>query len=259
MMGPLIDHLYQRSHALAQEELARTVAKLSGVTDGDKQQLEELPAASSTSSCTIPSRCSAIPSRAHAPMTQYLHAVEKLFKLEMTTPRRARVRRESARRGQISRGAIIAGAIVFLGMFLVLAGPSWELAVYRLLQDGGCAALLGSSPPAASAGSHGESSAPDANNSLATVTSIGLGLGIVSLAILSLGLMGWMNQQCAIGILAAGDIVAISVLYVRGKNWDAGKWPARFGRVGLAMGCGRRGGGGRGAGRLLSAGTLVGR
>ncbi|MGA2443093.1 MAG: hypothetical protein ABSH08_19235 [Tepidisphaeraceae bacterium] len=120
-------------------------------------------------------------------------------------------------------GAMIAGAIVLLGMFLALAGPSWELAVYRLLQDGGCAILW-----LISAGGIGWVAwrilRSPTNNSLAAVTSVGLGLGIVSLAVLSLGLMGWMNQAWAIGILAAGDIVAISVLYVRGKNWDAGKW-----------------------------------
>jgi hypothetical protein len=120
--------------------------------------------------------------------------------------------------------AIVAGAIVFLGMFLALAGPSWELAVYRLLQDGGCAILW-----LVSAGGIGWVAwrilrAENANNSLATVTSVGLGLGIVSLAVLSLGLVGWMNRRWAIGILAAGDIIAISALHVRGKTWDAGKW-----------------------------------
>jgi hypothetical protein len=124
-----------------------------------------------------------------------------------------------------SRAAtMVAAAIVFLAMFLALAGPSWELAVYRLLQDGGCAILW-----LTSAGGIGWLAwrilrPPPTNNSLATVTSVGLGLGIVSLAVLSLGLMGWMNQGWAVGILAAGDIIAISVLHVRGKHWNAGKW-----------------------------------
>ena len=120
--------------------------------------------------------------------------------------------------------AMVAGAIVFLGMFLALAGPSWELAIYRLLQDGGCAILW-----LASAGGIGWVAwrilrSENENNSLATVTSVGLGLGIVSLAVLALGLAGWMNRGCAIGILAAGDMIAISVLHVRGRNWDVGKW-----------------------------------
>jgi hypothetical protein len=169
-------------------------------------------------------------------------------------------------------GAMIAGTIVFLAMFLALAGPSWELAVYRLLQDGGCAilwlisaggigwvawrilrwqptnnSLFSPSPCTQGEGWGGGRTSigprnphPDpppeyqgrgrrglagcVTHPLATVTSVGLGLGIVSLAVLSLGLMGWMNQGWAIGILAAGDIIAISVFYVRGKNWDAGKW-----------------------------------
>ncbi|MGD0767128.1 MAG: glutamyl-tRNA reductase [Tepidisphaeraceae bacterium] len=82
MMGPLIDHLYQRSHALAQEELARTVAKLSGVTDADKQQLEELTRRIVNKLLHDPIQVLRDSEPAHAPMTQYLHAVEKLFKLE---------------------------------------------------------------------------------------------------------------------------------------------------------------------------------
>ena len=149
-------------------------------------------------------------------------------------------------------GAILAGAIVFLGVFLALAGPSWELAVYRLLQDGGCAVLW-----LAAAGGIGwiiwqmpgsfyrrdrrergesESNSNDfsaisaisavnhSRASLEAVTCVGLGLGLMSLAILVLGLCGWMNQAWAVGILAVGDFVAISLLYVRTKNWDVGLW-----------------------------------
>jgi len=82
MLGPLIDHLYQRSHALAQEELARTVAKLSGVTDGDKQQLEELTRRIVNKLLHDPIQVLRDSEPGHAPMTQYLHTVEKLFKLE---------------------------------------------------------------------------------------------------------------------------------------------------------------------------------
>jgi hypothetical protein len=121
-------------------------------------------------------------------------------------------------------GAMVAGAIVFLAMFLALAGPSWELAVYRLLQDGGCAILWLASAAGIGWIAWKFLRPQPTHNSLAVVTSIGLGLGIVSLAILSLGLVGWMNQGWAIAILAAGDIIAISVLHVYGKNWDAGKW-----------------------------------
>lgn len=82
MMGPLIDQLYQRSHALAQEELARTVAKLSGMTNGDRQQLEELTRRIVNKLLHDPIQVLRDTQTFHTPMTPYLHAVEKLFKLE---------------------------------------------------------------------------------------------------------------------------------------------------------------------------------
>ena len=81
MMGPLIDHLFQRSHALAQEELARALAKMPGVTDGDKQQLEELTRRIVNKLLHDPIRVLRDSDPENAPMTQYLHAVQKLFKL----------------------------------------------------------------------------------------------------------------------------------------------------------------------------------
>jgi glutamyl-tRNA reductase len=86
MMGPMIDQLYQRSHALAQEELARTVAKLSAVTDDDKRQLEELTRRIVNKLLHDPIQVLRETDGAHAPMTRYLHAVEKLFKLEEPAP-----------------------------------------------------------------------------------------------------------------------------------------------------------------------------
>ena len=41
-LGPVIDQLYKRYHAIAQEEVARTVNKLPNLTDADREQLEEL-------------------------------------------------------------------------------------------------------------------------------------------------------------------------------------------------------------------------
>jgi hypothetical protein len=119
--------------------------------------------------------------------------------------------------------AIAAGTLVFLGVFFSLAGPSWELALYRIMQDGGCAVLW-----LISAGGFGwiawKAFRLRETNSLTAITCISLGLGIVSLGILGLGLTGCMNQKWAIGILAAGDLIAISASYSRAKNWNAAEW-----------------------------------
>lgn len=82
MIGPLIDQLYQRSHAVAQEELARLVGKLSAVSDDDKRQLEELMRRIVNKLLHDPVQALRDSDGGHAPMTQYLHAVQKLFKLE---------------------------------------------------------------------------------------------------------------------------------------------------------------------------------
>lgn len=82
MVGPLIDHLYQRSHSVALEELNKTISKLSGVTPADQKQLEELTRRIVNKLLHDPIQVLRGSDSAHAPMTQYLHAVEKLFKLE---------------------------------------------------------------------------------------------------------------------------------------------------------------------------------
>jgi glutamyl-tRNA reductase len=82
MMGPLIDQLYQRSHSIAQEELARTLGKLPGVSPADKEQLEALTRRIVNKLLHDPVQVIRDGDGSHAPMSQYLHAVEKLFKLE---------------------------------------------------------------------------------------------------------------------------------------------------------------------------------
>jgi glutamyl-tRNA reductase len=82
MLGPLIDQLYQRSHALAQDELGKTIGKLSGATDDDKRNLEELTRRIVNKLLHDPIQVLRDVSTEHAPMSQYLHAVEKLFNLE---------------------------------------------------------------------------------------------------------------------------------------------------------------------------------
>jgi len=119
--------------------------------------------------------------------------------------------------------AVAAGVLVFLTIFFALAGPSWELALYRIMQDGGCAVLW-----LLSAGGFGwiawKMFRVRETNSLTVITCVALGLGIMSLGILGLGLSGLMNQIWAVGILAAGDVIAIFAIYPRAKKWNAGEW-----------------------------------
>jgi len=86
MLGPLIDHLRQRSHAVALDELHKTISKLSGITPTDKQHLEELTRRIVNKLLHDPIQVLRGSDALHAPMTQYFHAVEKLFKLEDEPP-----------------------------------------------------------------------------------------------------------------------------------------------------------------------------
>jgi hypothetical protein len=120
--------------------------------------------------------------------------------------------------------AFVVGVIVFLSIFFTLAGPSWGLALYRLLQDGGLAFLW-----LLAAGGIGWLAAKPflpthPIDSLLIVTSIALGLGIISLLVLCLGLLGWMNQIFAVAIICLGDLIALITLYTRNKSWDATAW-----------------------------------
>jgi hypothetical protein len=127
------------------------------------------------------------------------------------------------------------GAAVFLAIFFGLAGPSWELAIYRLLQDGGCAVLW-----LISMGGIGwifwrflrpEISSP------AGATCVALGIGITSLAILVLGLIGWMNQWWAFGIVGTGAAIAVILLFARNRNRNLAPWvtePAGWGWLWIA-------------------------
>jgi hypothetical protein len=122
--------------------------------------------------------------------------------------------------------ALAAGILVFLIPFFVLAGPSWGLALYRLMQDGGCTILW-----LIAAGGIGwiawKISGAKSESSLALVSTVALGLGIMSLLILALGVAGWMNRIWAIAIIAAGILIAFWAIYPRAKQWDAGQWFAQ--------------------------------
>jgi glutamyl-tRNA reductase len=83
MMGPLIDQLYQKSHAAAQEELARIVGKLSAMSAQDQQQLEELTRRIVNKLLHDPVQALRESDSDHAPMSQYLHAIQQLFRLNL--------------------------------------------------------------------------------------------------------------------------------------------------------------------------------
>jgi hypothetical protein len=136
---------------------------------------------------------------------------------------------------------LIAWAVIFLGVFFLLAGLSWQLALLRLTQDGGCAVawlaacigigwllwrcidpLRGDTAPAA----------------LGIATCAALGMGILSLAILGLGLAGWLNHIGAIVIVAVGAIIAVGVIARRGRDFDVSAWlalPAGWNRLWLVL------------------------
>jgi glutamyl-tRNA reductase len=81
-MGPLIDELFRRSHALAQEELARTLGKLTDLSPTQRRQLEDLARRIVNKLLHDPIQMLRQSQAAHAPMGQYLHAMEKLFNLD---------------------------------------------------------------------------------------------------------------------------------------------------------------------------------
>jgi glutamyl-tRNA reductase len=80
-MGPLIDRLYKRSHQLAQEELARTLNKLSNVSEAEKAHLEELARRIVNKLLHDPVHALRHAEDTHATGNSYQHAMEQLFKI----------------------------------------------------------------------------------------------------------------------------------------------------------------------------------
>jgi glutamyl-tRNA reductase len=85
-LGPLIDQLYQRYHALAEAELQRTLAKLPGIAEAEKEHLRELTRRIVNKLLHDPVRQLRESGEMHGPAAQYLHALEKLFNLEGPAP-----------------------------------------------------------------------------------------------------------------------------------------------------------------------------
>lgn len=80
-MGPVIEQLYKRYYELAQEEVARTVNRLPNISDGEREHLQELARRIVNKILHDPVQALRSADELHAPASQYLHAMEQLFKL----------------------------------------------------------------------------------------------------------------------------------------------------------------------------------
>jgi glutamyl-tRNA reductase len=80
-MGPIIDQLYKRYHQLAQEELSRTLSKLPGIGEAEKSHLEDLTRRIVNKLLHDPVTALRNADSQHAPVSQYAHAMQQLFKL----------------------------------------------------------------------------------------------------------------------------------------------------------------------------------
>jgi glutamyl-tRNA reductase len=87
-VGPMIERLYGRYHRIAQDELARTLNKLPDLTPDEKSQVEDLARRLVNKLLNDPVQTLRKGSEdPHAgPTGPYLHAMEKLFKLEDDAP-----------------------------------------------------------------------------------------------------------------------------------------------------------------------------
>lgn len=80
-LGPAIHRLYNRYHAIAQEELARTLNKLPNVTEAERAHLEDLARRIVNKLLHDPVQTLRHAGADHASAVPYLHALEKLFQL----------------------------------------------------------------------------------------------------------------------------------------------------------------------------------
>ena len=80
-LGPAIHQLYSRYHAIAQDELARTLNKLPNVSEAEKAHLEDLARRIVNKLLHDPIQTLRHAGADHASAAPYLHALEKLFQL----------------------------------------------------------------------------------------------------------------------------------------------------------------------------------
>jgi glutamyl-tRNA reductase len=80
-LGPAIDQLYKRFHEMAADEVARTLNKMPDAGDAEKAQLEELARRIVNKLLHEPVKMLRERDPAHAPNAQYLHAIERIFRM----------------------------------------------------------------------------------------------------------------------------------------------------------------------------------
>jgi glutamyl-tRNA reductase len=81
-LGPAIEQLYARYHALAQEELSRLTNRLPNMSESEREQLEETVRRIVNKLLHDPIQTLKNADGLHAPASQYLHALNKLFHLD---------------------------------------------------------------------------------------------------------------------------------------------------------------------------------
>ncbi len=80
-LGPLIDQLYKRYHQVAQDEVSRTINKFGPMSQEERQHLEELGRRIVNKLLHDPIQTLKQSDSMHGQIGQYLHAMERLFKL----------------------------------------------------------------------------------------------------------------------------------------------------------------------------------
>jgi len=80
-MGPAIEQLYARYHAMATEELNRVVGRMPDLSDADRAHLQEMSRRIVNKILHDPIEALKQSDSSHGPSSQYRHAIEKLFKL----------------------------------------------------------------------------------------------------------------------------------------------------------------------------------
>jgi len=81
-MGPVIDQLYKRAQAIAAEEVARTLNKLGAASPAERAHMEDLARRIVNKLLHDPVRTLRDAADSHGAGAQYLHALERLFRLE---------------------------------------------------------------------------------------------------------------------------------------------------------------------------------
>jgi glutamyl-tRNA reductase len=80
-LGPMIDQLYKRYHQIALEEVSRTLNKFGQISEEERQHLEELARRIVNKLLHDPIQTLKQSDSLHGQIGQYLHAMERLFKL----------------------------------------------------------------------------------------------------------------------------------------------------------------------------------